>query len=207
MRVARRGMLAYEHREHVDTLTKRYDVDMLRALGGIVDYVVGAQPGPGVFCLAEHPDPKQQHYLNLYKLGEGPLYSFYTPYHLCHFEVPNTIARVVLFGDAAGQPAAGPMVEVCAVAKRDLQAGETLDDYGHYMTYGEAVNAAEMRAERYLPEGLVEGCRLRRDIARDAVITYDDIELPAGRLADRLYAEQCAKYPVEADARRLAVSV
>ena len=50
------------------------------------------------------------------------------------------------------------MVEVCAVAKRDLKAGEVLDDYGMYMTYGEAVNADEMCAKRYLPEGLVEGC-------------------------------------------------
>jgi predicted homoserine dehydrogenase-like protein len=194
MRVARRGMLAYDHRGHVDALTSRYDMDMLRSLGGIVEYVVGAQPGPGVFCLAEHQDPKQRHYLNLYKLGEGPLYSFYTPYHLCHFEVPNTIARVVLFGDAAGRPLGGPFVEVCAVAKRDLQAGETLDDYGHYMTYGEAVNADDMRAGRYLPEGLVEGCRLTRDVAKDAALTFDDVVLPPNRLADRLYAEQCARF-------------
>jgi predicted homoserine dehydrogenase-like protein len=194
MRVARRGMLAYEHRAHVDELTTRYDLDMLRELGGIVEYVVGAQPGPGVFCLAEHTDVRQRHYLNLYKLGEGPLYSFYTPYHLCHFEVPNTIARVALFADAAGQPLSGPSVEVCAVAKRDLQAGETLDDYGHYMTYGEAVNSSEMRAGRYLPEGLVEGCRLTRAIAKDAVLTYDDVVLPQGRLADRLHDEQYAHF-------------
>jgi predicted homoserine dehydrogenase-like protein len=194
MRVARRGMLAYTHRGHVDELTTRYDLEMLRELGGIVEYVVGAQPGPGVFCLAEHPDPKQRHYLNLYKLGEGPLYSFYTPYHLCHFEVPNTIARVALFGDAAGQPAGGPVVEVCAVAKRDLKAGETLDDYGHFMTYGEAANSSEVRRHKYLPHGLVEGCRLARDVARDAVLTFDDVVLPADRVADRLYDEQCAQF-------------
>jgi predicted homoserine dehydrogenase-like protein len=208
MTVARRGMLAYEHREHVDTLTKRYDIDMLRELGGIVEYVVGAQPGPGVFCLAEHTDPRQQHYLNLYKLGEGPLYSFYTPYHLCHFEVPNTIARVALFGDSAGGALGGPFVEVCAVAKRDLKAGETLDDYGHYMTYGEAVSAAEMRHRRYLPEGLVEGCTLKRDLAKDSVITFDDVALPSNRLADRLYHEQCERFapvlPPSAAAHALA---
>ena len=196
MTVARRGMLAYDHREHVDTLTKKYDIDMLRELGGIVEYVVGAQPGPGIFCLAEHADPRQQHYLNLYKLGEGPLYSFYTPYHLCHFEVPNTIARVALFGDSAGSAVGGPFVEVCAVAKRDLNAGETLDDYGNYMTYGEAASAAEMRAQRYLPEGLVEGCRLTRDLPKDAVITFDDVILPENRLADRLYREQCERFSV-----------
>jgi predicted homoserine dehydrogenase-like protein len=194
MRVAKRGMLAMEHRGHVDELTTKYDLELLRRHGGVVEYVVGAQPAPGVFCLAEHPDPKQRHYLNLYKLGEGPLYSFYAPYHLCHFEVPNTIARVVLFGDAAGHPVGGPCVEVCAVAKRDLAAGELLDDYGHFMTYGEAVNSSEMRGGRFLPEGLVGGCRLTRPIVKDTVITYDDVELPAGRLADRLHDEQYATF-------------
>jgi predicted homoserine dehydrogenase-like protein len=41
-----------------------------------------------------------------------------------------------------------------------------------------------------LPEGLVEGCKLRRDIKKDAVLTYSDVDLPPGRLADRLRAEQ-----------------
>jgi predicted homoserine dehydrogenase-like protein len=82
------------------------------------------------------------------------------------------------------------VVEVCAVAKRDLKAGEVLDDYGMYMTYGEAVNADEMSNNRYLPQGLVEGCKLKRDIAKDVVLTYEDVELPCGRLADQLRAEQ-----------------
>ena len=194
MTVAKRGLLAFEHRGHVDELTTKYDVELLRSLGGIVEYVVGAQPGPGIFCLAEHTDPRQRHYLNLYKLGEGPLYSFYTPYHLCHFEVPNTIGRVALHGDAAARATGGPCVEVCAVAKRDLRSGEALDDYGHFMTYGQCVSAAEMRERRYLPEGLVEGCRLQRNIAKDAVLTLDDVEVPAGRIADRLYVEQCAHF-------------
>ena len=88
------------------------------------------------------------------------------------------------------KPLGGPVVEVCAVAKRDLKAGEMLDDYGMYMTYGEAVNADEMCRKRYLPEGLVEGCKLKRGHRKDAVITYDDVELPPNRLADRLRAEQ-----------------
>jgi predicted homoserine dehydrogenase-like protein len=170
-----------------------YDVEELRGLGGAIDYVVGT-PLTKVYCLAEHPDPKQQHYLNLYKMGPGPLYSFFIPYHLVHFEVPNAIARAVIFRDPTTRPLGGPVVEVCAVAKRDLNAGDLLDDYGMYMTYGEAVNSDEMSAGRYLPEGLVQGCQLRRRIAKDAVITYDDVVLPAGRLADRLRAEQYRKF-------------
>ncbi len=188
-KVARRGMLQYEHRAHVDELVTRYDLDQLRELGGIVEYVVGAQPGPGVFCLAEHDDPKQRHYLNLYKLGEGPLYSFYQPYHLCHFEVHNTVARAVLFGDACGQPAGWPSVEVVAVAKRDLVAGEVLDDYGEYMTYGEAENSEVVQAEGLLPEGLAEGCRLLVDIPKDGLIRWSDVVAP-DNLGHRLYAEQ-----------------
>jgi predicted homoserine dehydrogenase-like protein len=168
---------------------KLYDIDELRALGGIVDYTVGP-PLIKVFVLAEHEDPKQRHYLNLYKMGEGPLYPFWIPYHLVHFETPFSIARVVLFGDELAPPLGGPVVEVCAVAKRDLKAGEVLDEYGMYMTYGEAVNAEEMSAGRYLPEGLVEGCKLKRDIPKDQVLTYGDVELPAGRIADSLRAEQ-----------------
>lgn len=194
--VAKRGMLGHDHLTHVDALTTRYDLDQLRSLGGIVEYVVGAQPGPGIFCLAEQPDERHRHYLNLYKLGEGPLYCFYTPYHLCHFEAPTSVARAVLFGDAAGVPLAGPLVEVCAVAKRDLQVGEVLDSYGHFMTYGEAVAVAERRRHRYLPMGLVEGCRLVRAVPRDSVVGYDDVELPAGRVADRLYAEQEERFAV-----------
>jgi predicted homoserine dehydrogenase-like protein len=178
-----------EYRDDIMKIGKLYDIDELRQLGGIVDYVVGT-PLTKVYCLAEHPDPKQQHYLNLYKMGEGPLYSFFIPYHLVHFEVPNAIARVALFRDCIAKPLGGPVVEVCAVAKRDLNAGEVLDDYGMYMTYGEAVNADEMCERRYLPEGLVEGCRLHKDIKKDDVITYDDVELPPSRLADRLRAEQ-----------------
>jgi predicted homoserine dehydrogenase-like protein len=174
-------------------LPSLYDVDEVRALGGIVDYTVGPS-SVKVFCLAEQSDPKQRHYLSLYKLGDGPLYPFWIPYHLPTFEAPNSIARVVLFGDGLAPPLDGPSVEVCAVAKRDLKAGETLDDYGMFMTYGEAVNVEEMSEKRYLPEGLVQGCRLLRDIERDAVISYDDVELPAGRIADRLRAEQYRQF-------------
>jgi predicted homoserine dehydrogenase-like protein len=189
-KVKSRGMSrGLEYRGDVMQIGKIYDIDELREIGGIIDYVVGT-PLTKVYVLAEHPDPKQQHYLNLYKMGEGPLYSFFIPYHLVHFEVPNSIARVVLLRDQIAPPLAGPVVEVCAVAKRDLRAGEILDDYGMYMTYGEAVNVDEMSKGRYLPEGLVQGCKLRHDIKKDAVITYSDVDLPPGRLADRLRAEQ-----------------
>jgi len=194
MKVIKRGMLGYDYRGHIDELTTKYDIDQLKELGGIVDYVVGAKPGPGVFVFGTHDDPKQRHYLNLYKLGEGPLYSFYTPYHLCHFEVPLSVARVVLFNDAVLVPLGGPLVDVVATAKIDLKAGETIDGIGYFMTYGQCENSDVTQAENLLPIGLAEGCRLKRDITKDQVLTYDDVELPEGRLCDKLRAEQNAYF-------------
>ena len=190
MKVAQRGMLGYDHDGHIDELTTRYDVEMLRAHGGIVEYVVGAKPAPGVFVLGTHDNPKQWHYLNYYKMGPGPLYSFYTPYHLCHFEVPTSVARAVLFNDAVIQPMGAPMVEVVATAKKDLKAGEEIDCIGGYTMYGQCENSDIVAQERLLPVGIAEGCRLKRDVLKDATLTYDDIELPEGRLIDTLYAEQ-----------------
>ncbi|WP_298915874.1 Gfo/Idh/MocA family oxidoreductase [uncultured Nostoc sp.] len=197
MKVAKRGMLGYDFNGYVDEMAQIYDVEQLKELGGIVDYVVGAKPGPGVYVFATHDDPKQRHYLNLYKLGEGPLYSFYTPYHLCHFEVPLSVARAVLFGDAVMSPLAGPLVDVVTTAKIDLKAGQTLDGIGYYMTYGQCENSPIVQQQNLLPIGLAEGCRLKRDITKDQVLTYEDVELPEGRLCDQLRTEQNTYFAAE----------
>jgi predicted homoserine dehydrogenase-like protein len=197
MSVEKRGMRGGDFEGHVDELchSGRYDVDLLRSLGGVVDYTVKSKPGPGVFVLASHDDPKQQHMLNLYKLGPGPLYSFYTPYHLCHFEVPLSAARVALFRDSV-LSADHPSVDVITLAKEDLKAGDVLDAVGGYKTYGQCEKYAISRRENLLPQGLAEGCRLKRDLLKDSVITYDDVELPTGRLCDELRAEQDQVFPV-----------
>ncbi|MGH3005489.1 MAG: NAD(P)H-dependent oxidoreductase [Gaiellaceae bacterium] len=192
MRVARRGMLGptVETGTPVEEAAALFPLDELLSGPGIVDYVVGAAPPPGVFVLGTHDDPVQQHYLSLYKLGEGPLYCFYSPYHLCHFEVPTTVARAVLFGDATIAPLAGPVVEVVTAAKIDLAAGTTLDRIGGYHTYGLCENADAAAAEDLLPLGVAEGARLLRGVRVDEVLTYGDVELPPGRLVDRLREEQ-----------------
>lgn len=192
MRVARRGMWGptVEGGTPLKQAIEAFPLEEVLAGPGYVDYVVGAEPGPGVFVLGTHDHPLQQHYLNLYKLGEGPLYLFYVPYHLCHFEVPSTIARAVLFKDPAITPQDVPRVEVIATAKRPLEAGEVIDRLGGYMTYGQAENAETVLEQGLLPMGLAEGCRLRRPIKKDGVLSYNDVELPANRLCDKLRAEQ-----------------
>ncbi len=175
---------------HLKDILGHYPLNVLLEGPGIVDYVVGAEPGPGVFVLGTHDDPRQQHFLNLYKLGEGPLYLFYTPYHLCHFEVPTTCARAVLFNDATIAPLGAPRVEVVATAKIDLKAGEILDGIGRYRTYGQCETYPITMHEKLLPMGLAEGCIVTRDIPRDQVISYKDVTVPQGRFCDILRREQ-----------------
>jgi len=173
-----------------DIINDLYPLEALTKGEGIVDYVVGAEPGPGVYVLGTHDHPMQKHYLNLYKLGEGPLYLFYTPYHLCHFESPITAARAVLCNDAALTPIGRPFVEVITAAKTNLKAGSVIDGLGFYMTYGLCENYTTARKENLLPIGIAEGCKLKKDIPKDACLTYDDVELPEGRLIDKLRIEQ-----------------
>jgi predicted homoserine dehydrogenase-like protein len=196
MRVGRRGMFGptVAPGTPITEAGSWYPRDVLMQGSGIVDYVVGASPNPGVFVLGVHDHPRQQHYLSLYKLGDGPFYCFYTPYHLCHFEVPNTVARAVEFQDATIAPIGGPVVDVVATAKTDLAAGQVIDGPGGYLTYGQCENAEIAHQESLLPMGLAEGCRVKRHIARDRVLTYADVDVPEGRLCDMLRREQDARF-------------
>ncbi len=197
MSIEKTGMRGGEFEGHVDELchSGRYDVDVLRACGGVVDYIVKTRPGPGVFVFATHDDPRQRHMLNLYKLGSGPLYSFYTPYHLCHFEVPLSVARVVLLRDLV-LGAERPMVDVVTRAKVDLKAGQTLDAIGGYFTYGECETYQNSRTNNLLPQGLAEDCVVTRDLAKDDMISYADVRMPRGRLCDELRKEQDRLFPL-----------
>ena len=194
MKVAQRGMLGYHSTGHVDDMLNLYDIEQLKSLGGIVDYVVGPKPSPGVFIYATCNKPTQAHYLNYGKLGEGPLYSFYVPYHLTVFEVPLSAARVALLNDVIIAPLGEPVVDVITTAKIDLQAGQTLDGLGGYHTYGQCENAAIVNQDNLLPMGLAEGCRLKRPVTKDQVLTYDDVELPTDSIAHQLRAEQNAYF-------------
>lgn len=197
MKVGKRGMFGptVPGGTHLKEIVQDlYPLESLLNGPGIVDYVVGAEPGPGVFVLGTHDDPKQQHYLHLYKVGKGPLYLFYNPYHLCHFEVPLTVARAVLFKDAAVAPIGKPTVDVVTTAKINLKQGEKIDGLGGYMTYGLCENYEISLKENLLPIGLAEGCILKNDVSKDKVLTYDDVIIPDNRLSDKLRKEQIAHF-------------
>lgn len=187
-RVGKRGM--YGHRcAHVKETLNLYPMDQLLN-GGLVDYILGAEPHTGAFVLGYNDHPIKRRYMDYFKMGSGPLYAFYTPYHLPHLQIVTTVARAVLFQDPTVTPQGKPVCEVLSVAKRDLRAGELLDGIGGFTCYGTIDNSEVVLRENLLPMGLSQSCRLKRDIAKDRPITYEDVDVPAGRLSDALRAEQ-----------------
>lgn len=186
--VAKRGMLgprATRVEEAVDLFDKK---QMLKT--GLTDYILGAEPSFGVFVIAYSKNPIKRRYMKCYKMGDGPFYTFYTHCHLSPIEAPISVAQAVIFKDVALAPIAGPVCEVITLAKRHLEKGETLDGIGGFTVYGALENHRIARKENLIPQGLTDGCVLKRDIKMDAPITFEDVELPKGRIADKLWEEQ-----------------
>lgn len=174
---------------HVKDLLNLYRPEDFAA-GGNIDFVLGAEPHTGAFVMAYNDHPIKKKYMSYFKFGDGPLYMFYTPYHLPHMQLPHTVARAVLFKDPTLAPLGAPICDTVAMAKRDLKAGERLDGMGGFTCYGMVDSYANCRRNDDLPIALTPDCVLKRDIAKDQPISYRDVALPAGRLCDTLRAEQ-----------------
>ncbi|MCB4809202.1 Gfo/Idh/MocA family oxidoreductase [Tamlana sp. 62-3] len=191
MCVTQRGMVGPNFKGHIDEMTTGFypDIDKLKELGGIVDYVVGASPGPGVFIHATTEDPLSAKYLKYGKLGEGPLYSFYVPYHLLFFELAFSIARLIDFKDITLDAEFGMKVEVVAVAKENMKPGDRIDGLGGYKTYGICDNSSSARNDNLLPMGLAEACTIKKPLKKDELLTLDDVEFDNNILFD-IYMNQ-----------------
>jgi predicted homoserine dehydrogenase-like protein len=192
LRVGKRGMYGPKC-THVNEAAKLLPtVQMLN--GGLVDFLLGAEPHTGAFVIGYNDNPIDKNYMNFFKMGDGPFYVFYTPYHLPQVQVLTTIARAALFHDPTTSPIGKPVCDVLSVAKRDLKAGETLDGIGGFTCYGVIENADVAHAEDILPMGLSENCRLTRNIPKDQPIKNADVQRPAGRLCDGLRTEQDQRF-------------
>jgi predicted homoserine dehydrogenase-like protein len=179
---------------HVRELAQLLPADQMLSTG-LVDYSVGAAPHTGAWVIVHEESPLKQVQLGYYKMGDGPFYVFYTPFHLPHLQIASTIGRAAVHLDPTVAPLAGPACEVVAVAKRDLKAGERLDGIGGFCTYGQIENAPVARAATALPIALSEGALLRRDVPKDQTLTFTDVEsLQVDPLVESLWREQCERW-------------
>ncbi|CAG0952411.1 MAG: homoserine dehydrogenase [Rhizobiaceae bacterium] len=138
---------------------------------GVVDYTIGKGVAPGVFVVVEATHPRIIERMDDLHVGTGPFYAFHRPYHLTSLEVPLTCARAVLTGKPDMVPLDVPVAEVCAVAKRDLAAGEKLDSIGETMYRSWTMTAVEARAARAVPCGLLEGGRVLAPVKKGELLT------------------------------------
>jgi len=171
---------------------------------GLVDYALGASPFTGAFVIVYEENPLKKVQLSYYKLGDGPFYVFYTPFHLPHLQIASTIGRAFVHHDPTVAPLAGPVCEVLTIAKRDLKAGERLDGIGGFCAYGLIDNRETARAKDALPIALSDGCELLRDVAKDSVVRFQDVKLPAGRITEALWHEQNVRWPLISSTRQSA---
>ena len=161
---------------------------------GVVDFLLGASPYTGAFVVGHTEHPLKQEYLQYLKMGDGPYYVFYTPFHLPQLEIPITVCRAVLLVDATVTPLGRPYCEAAAIAKKDLKVGDVLDGIGGYTAYALIDNFETSLDEGLLPMGVSQNCRMLRDVPIDRPITYSDVELPKGRQIDDLRREMVQKF-------------
>ena len=165
--------------KHVKEVLSLFDFDKIWKDNGkvpFVDYILGAEPGGGVFVVGYNKHPYQQAMLAYYKMGNGPYYLFYRPYHLCHIESAKAIAKAALDHEYFMAPEAGFQTNVFSYAKVDLKAGDTLDGLGGYMCYGKIENTDPGIKPDGLPILLADYVVLKTDIPKDQKINLSDIE-------------------------------
>ena len=173
---------------NISEVFEKFNFEFLwRERQSFVDYVLGAEPGGGVFVIGYCDNPYQREMMTYYKMGDGPYYLFYRPYHLCHIEAVSSMKKAVKEGKALLKPDFGFQTNVFAYAKRDLKKGEYLDGIGGYTCYGLIENTKEIINQPGLPICLSEKVKLKQDIRKDQRILLADISYNPGRLDFELY--------------------
>lgn len=161
---------------------------------GAVDYILGAEPGGGVYVVGYCDSDFQVPFLKYYKVKKaekGYYYLFYRPYHLCHLETPKAIYRVAVIGESLLEPVSRK-TEVYAYAKDDFSAGTVIEEaIGSEVVYGVIHNVDE--TQNFIPQVALESEGekpvLKNDVKKDQILTKEDIEWRDSWLYDRYYQE------------------
>ncbi|MCL2568375.1 MAG: NAD(P)-dependent oxidoreductase [Oscillospiraceae bacterium] len=160
---------------------------------GVVEYVDGV--APGVFLIFSTDQKDALHELAYLSMGDGPNFCLYRPYHLCSLETPISVARACIDREPTIVPRAGLIAEVGTVSKIDLKAGDPLDGMGGFTIRGTFIGAHEAKAKNVLPMSIVnQSTKMRKDVKKGELITYDDVELDENSLMLRLRRKQDAMF-------------
>jgi predicted homoserine dehydrogenase-like protein len=155
-----------------------------------VDFVQGSAMAGGVFIVTRVGDERIRTDLEYLKVGHGKYFTFFRPYHLWFIEAPISVAKAYLHREITLVSQDQPTTDVMTVAKRDLEPGETLDDFGGYTFHGVMDRFEVARAEHALPVGLAPGAKLLVRKKIGDMITWDDVMLDETQNVVKLRREQ-----------------
>lgn len=164
-----------------------------------VDY--GRGVAPGVFVVFTTDEPKLARDLVYLKVGDGPYWALYRPYHLTSLETPVSIAKAVLRGETTLATQRTPVAETVTIAKKDLRSGEQIDGIGGFSVYGVIEKADIARRENLLPLGLAAGASLVNDLEAGTPLTYGDVALDESLTITHLRREQDALFETSPNGR------
>ncbi|RWM10697.1 MAG: homoserine dehydrogenase [Mesorhizobium sp.] len=141
---------------------------------GVVDYSIGKGVAPGVFCIIETRHPRVLERMIDLKVGKGPYFTIFRPYHLTSLEVPLSAARAVVYKRADMEPLDHPVAEAVAVAKTSLGTGQSLGMIGENDYRGFAMTWEDARAKGALPLGLAERAKVVKPVKAGDFLTYEN---------------------------------
>ena len=122
------------------------------------------------------------------KMGDGPNYVLYRPYHLTSLETPISVAKAYFYNEATIAPKyEKPVAEVVAIAKKDLKKGENLDGIGEYTVYGTIEKYESAQEENLLPIGLInKNTTVNKDVKKGELISRDLVTLDKSTMIYKL---------------------
>jgi predicted homoserine dehydrogenase-like protein len=150
----------------------------------------------GVYVVIEAPNDYaaacfQQYGMNTDSTGRYS--AMYKPFHLIGLELNISILSAALLGKPTGSTQ-GFVGDVVATAKRPLKAGEVLDGEGGHTVWGKLYPAKRSLEVGGLPIGLAHGVRLKRDIAENALVRWEDVDYDANAHATKLRRAMEARF-------------
>ncbi|BCQ28844.1 flagellar biosynthesis protein FlgA [Caballeronia sp. EK] len=155
---------------------------------GLVDIAASQEPDGrevfnniryGVFVTFKAPNEYARACFKQYGLLVDPTGwygSMWRPFHMIGLETSVSVLSAVLRGEATGSSKEF-RGDAVATAKRDLKPGEMLDGEGGYAVWANAIPASKSLAIGGLPIGLAHNVRLKRPVAKDTIVRFEDVEL------------------------------
>ena len=143
----------------------------------VVDFAFGV--APGVFAIVYSEDDYVNYEMEYLKMGKGPYWTLYRPYHLTSLEIPRTIMKIMVEKESQ-LSATSWNIEVVAHAKTDLKAGTNLGSIGGDYIFGKAMKA--QNAKGLAPLGLSENNILNHNVNRGDPIEINNLDMTENQL-------------------------